>query len=43
LLGDGHDDVKNEIKMSGQKNSNEVFVTNLTVVRVDREEMVRLR
>jgi hypothetical protein len=35
-------DVKNEIKMSGHKNSNEVFVTNLTVVRVDREEMVRL-
>lgn len=40
LLGDGHDDIKNEIKMSGQKNSNEVFVTNLTVVRVDRKEMV---
>ena len=43
LLGDGRDDVKHDIKMSGQKNSNEVFVTNLTIVRVTEEEMVSRR
>ena len=40
LLGDGREDAKHEIKMSGSKNSNDVFVTNLTVVRVTKEEMV---
>ncbi|CAC5368682.1 KIFC1 [Mytilus coruscus] len=38
LLGD--EDLKHDIKMSGQKNSNEVFVTNLTIVPVTKEEMV---